>query len=258
MFRRWQRAASMSLALAAVGRVQMQCQRGGLFTATPSQLQQTPGQQQPSSQTSATDEDREELERERQLRERFAQKVQQAIPNAGGEQGAGPNPFANGVPPPFGAPSPSGSRAFRFFFFFTALLFLMVVAPMTNADSPMRRLQGIAWWQLPISTGSYYLLLRALYPRRDHERIKEEYEQASRENPALTFDQFMAARYPSLFQGYRTSQAEVVAAVAACLATSKDAKFARSMQRAVGRNRDPKASVDAIMDALRRDFPQLF
>ncbi|KAL7696636.1 hypothetical protein NQL31_003128 [Lotmaria passim] len=226
-----------------------------------------------SEQRSAAEEDKEELERERHLREKFAEKIQQGIPQQqqqynggagggfGGGNGSGPSWNMGGVGPmPGQAPvTPDTARKmFNFFFYLTALFFLMLMVPLANQNSPMYTMQGLPWWELPIGSAAYFLLLRALYSRREQNRIKTEFENASRANPTLTFEQFMSRNYPAMFQGYRTSQSEVVAAVSACLSSAKDLRFAQTMVRAAGRASDPRASTDDVMDALRRDFPQLF
>lgn len=222
-------------------------------------------------QRTAADEDKEELERERHLREKFAEKIQQGLPQhqqqqqqqQGGFGGFGPGPtwgMGGAGPMPGQAPfTPDAARKmFNFLFYLTALLFLMMMVPLANQNSPMYTMQGLPWWELPIGSAAYFLLLRALYSRREQNRIKTEFENASRANPSLTFDQFMTHNYPTMFQGYRTSQPEMVAAVSACLSSAKDLKFAQTMVRAAGRAKDPRASTDDVMDALRRDFPQLF
>lgn len=219
-----------------------------------------------SHQRSAADEDKEELERERHLRERFAEKIQQGIPQQfaqGGGAGYGGRPaWGMGGAGPMPGQQPftpdSARKMFNFLFYFTALLFLLVMAPLANQNSPMYTMQGLPWWELPISSAAYFLLLRALYSRREQNRIKAEFENAARANPVLTFDQFMTLNYPTMFQGYRTSQQEMVAAVSACLSSAKDLKFAQTMVRAAGRAKDPRASTDDVMDAMRRDFPHLF
>lgn len=219
-----------------------------------------------SSTQSVADEDTEDLERERNLRAQFAQKIEQHGATHGAyassvtsettnEQSSGPN---TGSGSPFDAAANGPGRILRFFFFITAIFALLALLPYTDRHNPVHLMRGIPWWQLPIASASYFLLLRTLYPRAEENRIKAEYETETRRDPTLTFDQFMNARYPTMFQGYRTSQAEVVAAVAACLSAAKDLQFARIMTRAVGRNKDSKASVDNMMDALRSEFPALF
>ncbi|KAK7195442.1 hypothetical protein NESM_000471400 [Novymonas esmeraldas] len=225
-------------------------------------------------QRSAVDEDKEELEQERRLREQFAQKIHQGLPQQQGDasaggHGAGPLPVwgssgggGGGGGAPFAGPpqvNPDMARkVFNFMFYLTALLFLALMVPLANTNSPMYTMQGLPWWELPIGSAASYLLLRALYSRSEQNRIKAEFEDAARANPTLTFDQFITQRYPTMFQGYRTSQSEVVAAVSACLSSAKDLRFAQTMVRAAGRAKDPRASTDDVMDALRRDFPQLF
>ncbi|CAJ1032112.1 hypothetical protein Q4I30_006071 [Leishmania utingensis] len=226
-----------------------------------------------TQQRSAADEDKEELERERRLREQFAQKIQQGLPrpqggadpaagNMGGGFGLGPGWGTGGSGGLFAGQPPVNPDVVRkmlnFMFYLTALLFLMLMVPLANTNSPLHTMQGLPWWELPIGSAAYFLLLRALYSRREQNRIKTEFENAARANPTLTFDQFITQNYPTMFQGYRTSQPEVVAAVSACLSSAKDLRFAQTMVRAAGRAKDPRSSTDDIMDALRHDFPHLF
>ncbi|KAG5472498.1 hypothetical protein LSCM1_03899 [Leishmania martiniquensis] len=226
-----------------------------------------------TQQRAAAEEDKEELERERLLRGQFAQKIQQGL---AGQQGGADTGAANmsggfGLGPGWGMGNGGASflgqppvnpdmarKLFNFMFYLTALLFLMLMMPLVNTNSPFYTLQGLPWWELPIGSAAYFLLLRSLYSRHEQNRIKTEFENATRANPKLTFDQFITQNYPTLFQGYRTSQPEMLAAVSACLSSAKDLRFAQTMVRAAGSAKDPRSSTDDIMDALRRDFPQLF
>ncbi|KPI85096.1 hypothetical protein ABL78_5862 [Leptomonas seymouri] len=262
-------APGASASLPALRNVLCGRQHGRLLHISPVVLNSsTPsGNSEPRS---AAEEDKEELERERHLRERFAEKVQHGIPQpqpGGADSAFGPG-FGSG--PTWGmggAGSTAGQSAFtpdaarkmfNFLFYLTALLFLMIMVPLSNQKSTVYTMQGLPWWELPIGSAAYFILLRALYSRPEQDRIKTEFENAARANPTLTFDQFMTHNYPNMFQGYRTPQPEIVAAVSACLSSAKDLKFAQTMVRAAGRAKDPRASADDVMDALRRDFPQLF
>ncbi|KEG14876.1 hypothetical protein DQ04_00271100 [Trypanosoma grayi] len=206
-----------------------------------------------SSKSSMEQEDKEELERERVLRERFSQKIQEAMPQCGQQKAGNCGSGTCGTQPSVGS-----MQLFRLLFFTVSLMMLMALLQLSDANSPFNIMQTIPWWQLPISSVAHFVLMRALLPYREQRRIKEEYEVAGRMNPSLTIDQFFAQRYPTMFQGYRTQQQEVVAAVAACMATANDMKFANSISRAAGSARDVRASVDNIVDALRRDYPHLF
>ncbi|KAF8286327.1 hypothetical protein TcG_01041 [Trypanosoma cruzi] len=209
---------------------------------------------QDKANKSATDqEDKEELERERHLRERFSQKIQEAMPQYAQQ---GPESCSSGT---CGAQqTPSSMMFFRFMFFLTSLLLLMALLQISDKNSPFNIMQNIPWWQLPLSSVSYFTLMRALLPYREQRRIKEEYEVASRLNPTLTLDQFFSQRYPNMFQGYQTQQQEVVAAVSACLASANDLNFVRTISRAAGSARDIRASVDNIIGTLKREYPHLF
>lgn len=218
-------------------------------------LRRSGGNNNNATKKSAAEEDREELERERQLRERFAEKIQKSV-SQGDRVGAD---CANGSCAAGGSASRKPVEAFfRIFFFIFAAMTLVAMSNLSNRDSPIYMMQGLPWWELPITSAAYFLLLRATHPRSEENRIKGEFEAASRSNPRLTFDQFMVQQYPNMFDGYRTTQAEAVAAVAACLAAAKDLKFAQTMVRSVRWSRDPRANTDLIIDALRKDFSHVF
>eukprot|EP00796_Vickermania_ingenoplastis_P006009 gene6009-4314_t len=200
---------------------------------------------------SAADEDREDLERERLLREKFAQKINANRPESTETVGAAASPFGG-----FGSPvsvEPNGRRL-RLLLFLTILLFLplLLMRPMMASSG------GMGWHELPVITSAYYLLLRTICSRSEQKKIEAEYTEALKLTPSLSLDQFVNQRYPVLFQGYRTSQQEVAAAVGACLAAEKDIRFIRTMSRAAGMARDPKAAVDRVMDSLRQGYPQYF
>ncbi|RHW72060.1 hypothetical protein DPX39_060045000 [Trypanosoma brucei equiperdum] len=205
------------------------------------------------NKANAEQEDREELERERQLRERFSKKIVEAMPQYSSQGGGSCSSGACGAQPPAAA-----MQMLRFLFFSTALLLILAMMQLSDTNSPIYLLKNIQSWQLPPHSVAYYILLRALLPYREQMRLKEEFETAGRFNPALTFDQFFIQRYPDLFHGYRTQQQDIVAALAACIAVANDRKLSLTISRAAGSARDIRASVDKIMDALRRDYPQVF
>ncbi|CCW68131.1 unnamed protein product [Phytomonas sp. Hart1] len=205
--------------------------------------------------STADEEDHQELERERKLRERFTEKVQQSFPQTQGRSEDGKRESSTNIALPNNSTESTGSSIFNFFL---ALLLLYSLLLLFRHGSQMADLQRIPWRELPIVTVACFLLLNTLYSSKDKMRIKNEFQDASQKNPYLTFDQFIAQRYPNLFEGYHASQAEAIAAVSACLVVSKDLKLAITMLRAVRNGKDTRASVDALLEALRKDFPNVF
>lgn len=138
------------------------------------------------------------------------------------------------------------------------ILATLLLLPLVVMQQFMDLVSEMSWLEVPLMTSAHYLLLRTICSRADQQRIQQEYTAVSAQMPQLSFDQFILQKYPQVFQGYRTTQQEVVAAVATCLAAEKDIRFVRSMSKAAGMARDPKAAVDRVADALRHDYPKYF
>lgn len=197
----------------------------------------------------ASSEDRDDLERERQLRERFAEKV-----SSMNFQGKEPQQVMS-APNMFNEQQqrkPRGLMWFAFlllsFFFFTSLF----IEP---AVSSLNRMH---WHEAPLLTVVYYSLMQIICSRSQQASIKSAFEAASIQSPNLTFDQFVTVQYPSLFAGNETTQQEIVAAVGACFSGEDSIAFLRTMSKAVGFSSDTKKSVDRCMAALRKGYPQYF
>ncbi|EPY16392.1 hypothetical protein STCU_11320 [Strigomonas culicis] len=154
-------------------------------------------------------------------------------------------------------PDPAAAqKMFRFLFYTTALLFLLLLYPFTDSNSPMFTMQGLPWWELPVSSASCFLLLRALYPRAKENEIKEEYEAASRTDPFLTFDAFLWSRYPNLFDGYANNQHMAIAMVATCLSRADKLDFAKTVFITARKTKDVRKSVDDIVEVLSRHLAE--
>nr|CCC91096.1 conserved hypothetical protein [Trypanosoma congolense IL3000] len=207
-----------------------------------------------TTKRNAEEEDKEEMERERQLRERFSQKIVQAMPQYSSQQAGNCSGGTCGPTPP-----EATKQMGRLLFFTFALMTLLLLSQLADVDSPINIMKNIPWWQLPPSSVAYYMLLRTLLPFKEQKRLKEEYETLSRLNPKLTFDQFFVQHYPDVFHGYRTQQQDIVAAVAACVVfANNNSNLSMTIARAAGSARDIRASVDNIMEALRRQYPNVF
>ncbi|KAH8613545.1 hypothetical protein ERJ75_000731400 [Trypanosoma vivax] len=119
-----------------------------------------------SKNTEAEQEDREELERELQLRNRFAEKIRQSMPqcagreagSCGGSDGDASNQRASSI----------AHQAARFIFFVSTFMLLMGAMSMMDPNLPVTVLRNIQWWQLPAPSVACYVLMRALLPFREH------------------------------------------------------------------------------------------
>lgn len=212
-----------------------------------------------SSGPSTNDEDIEDLERERVLRENFSKKIH-AFQEKNGLQSAtkafgfdpNQNPF-NKAGGGAGLPSPPRMSSFFFFAMLTLLMLpLLVVLPMRN------RMRSLSWQELPLFTSAYYILLSAIASRAQQRKIEKEFRIASNLAPGLSFDQFMQQQYPTIFQGYHASQQEIVAVVATCVLRENNLNFLRVISKSAGMARDPKKAVDNVLDALRKAYPNNF
>eukprot|EP00758_Cryptobia_borreli_P000919 Tbor_TRINITY_DN1758_c0_g1::TRINITY_DN1758_c0_g1_i1::g.21278::m.21278 len=205
-----------------------------------------------SNTNSRIEDDKADMERERELRAKFAAKIHNVVnestsntssSNTGNED----NNNTSKEMGPFG----------HFFFFLGTIYLIFVLQQLDNPNSAFSLLQGIPWWQLPVDTLSYFLLTKAILPYRQQFSIKGEFEAESKINPMLTYAQFMDLRYPNSLQGYRTQQREIVTALAACYAISSELKLQDVVRRAAVA-RDPKQAVDDVMAALYKEYPGVF
>lgn len=210
-----------------------------------------------------TAEDQAELERERALREKFAKKIggfagfgnatAGATSSSSSSSSSNTGTASNSMPV-----IPTQGPFFRIFFFVTAIYMLVLIAQLENPNSAFSTFQGMKWWQVPTDTVAYLSLMRVILPFREQSRLKTEFEEAQKMDPNLTLPMFFNMRYPTTFQGNRTSQQQIVAAVSACLANSRDIGIVTQMQKTVGMARDTRLAVDSIMESLYKDYPQVF
>eukprot|EP00759_Apiculatamorpha_spiralis_P041763 PhF_6_TR40236/c1_g1_i2/m.59825 len=123
----------------------------------------------------------------------------------------------------------------------------------------MEQLQGVPWWATTPDLVARWMLFRLLVSYSQQRSIQKEFEALAATNPDASFPQFMDERYGSLFAGNRTSQQSVITAVAACYAIHSDTQLIQTLKDAVGKGgRNTPDQVDAIMDALRTAYPQVF
>lgn len=221
-------------------------------------------------------EDKAELERERLLREQFMNKIRMENPGilntqagAAGAGGVPPFNFAAGGPNAMPGPEQiaMAQKMFKFLFYTSALLFLLLLYPMLNPNSPIRSVQNIFSFELTIPSIACFLSVKLLLPRTEQSFIKEEFEKSSRGNIFLTFDQFFNTRYPTYFQGNKYSQQVLIVALSAVLAeqiygsgASNKKRELRSIIQLVSRayrRGNLKDSVDNVVDALRNKYPQI-
>ena len=208
---------------------------------------------------SRSDEDKEELERERLLREQFARKINSSSQHET-SQSSGIKTDPASIPSEH--PSKVAIPFFRrpvgkFVFFGFCLYALIVISQLDDPSSTINLVQGIPWWQLPVDSVAYYVIFRQLLPYRRQREILQEYQTEQLTDSTLSFAQFCQRRYPALFHGYRVSQPEIIAALCAVSAANMDIGFVGTVRRH-GKSSDIKSSVDAIMDGLRVDYPLVF
>lgn len=254
------------------------------------------GKINPETARQAAQEDRDELERERKLREQFVNKIHQQYPQYGTSSSGSSSSASNTAnagnpaagsssmppPPPFpgfqqawkqaweqagqqtqgqgGFTPTSTQRIARLFFFAASIYLIMMVSNMRNPNSPLMVLQGLPWWQVPADTMLAFGLIRLLVSVREQRAIKTDFESATRQEPQLGLVQFLNRRYPTVLAGHRTQQAEILAALSACHLATRDFKVSDTIYRVVREKgtRDSKATIDALMEALNVDFPQVF
>ena len=203
-------------------------------------------------------EDQAEMERERALREKFAQKIGGFAGFANRSAGASTSSSSTGSTPASMPVIPKQGNFFRIFFFITAIYMLVLIAQLENPNSAISIFQGMRWWQVPTDTVAYLSLMRVVLPFREQTRLKTEFEDAQKLDPNLTLPMFFNTRYPTIFQGNRASQQQIVAAIAACLASTRDIGIVTQMSRSAGMARDTRVAIDSIMETLCKEHPHVF
>jgi hypothetical protein len=210
--------------------------------------------QSEGTKRAARQEDQEEVERERKLREAFAsrvqghfnQKQQQQQHSSQGPQGDQPNDFRQ-------------LRLARFAFFLVSIYLIMMLASMRDPNSIVNTLSGVPWWQASFDTSILVVLLRMLVPSPKQKELKSAFESYQKRFPEMTFAQYIQSYEPFLLNGRRVQQVELLWALNACFAATQDLELMRVVNRAIAENRgDPQAAVDAIVDGLRQDYPHVF
>lgn len=225
----------------------------------------------PTSSNSSSSEDQNDLERERALREKFSKKMMgmenepfhsnnSSSFNANQQDASGSFSSFGGASFPFSQSSAfyqtrSAQRNEHSLLFW---LFLLMPLPFVFFSYRYKTITELHWQELPILSSSYFALIRTVLPRKEQYQIENEYNVVKKGNPYLTLEQFMRAFYPNALQGYCTTQEEVVAAVATCLSTEDSIRFLRIVGKAAWGGNNSKASVDRVMEALRKEYPQNF
>lgn len=227
----------------------------------------------PSSPNSSSSEDQDDIERERALREKFSKKIMGMEKEPSHSTYSSFNANQQGASGSFSSFSSLGGASFPFSqsssFYqkrstprnkHSLLFWILVLMPLPFVffNYRYKTVTELHWQELPILSSSYYALIRTVLPRKEQYQVENEYNVVKKGAPCLTLEQFMHTFYPNALQGYCTTQEEVVAAVATCLSTEDSIKFLRIIGKAAWGGRDSKASVDRVMEALRREYPQNF
>ena len=166
-----------------------------------------------------------------------------------------------------GASQPVGfsamSKLSQFAFIFLTIYIIYIGTELQNPNSILSVAKGMKFWQLAPDSVACYLLVQTLLPKAQQEELHRNFVTASaREPPTYTFAQFVRSQYPTILQGTTVTQDQIIAAVAACVASSNNTTVARKLQESnrfsVGSSSSPAASVDKAMLQLRTDYPQIF
>lgn len=226
--------------------------------------------------------DRAEEERERKLREQFAQKImntrihqqqirhvrearnpwqmfkalnevarqQRAQQQQQSQGGAGQGPFDQQA-----KVVRSREVMYRFFFFFTSIYLLVLIYQFTDEQSRFNLMRGVPWWTQPIDSTACFLLLRHALSRTQQQRVMDDLHAAQRFNPTLTLAQ-LVQQTPTLLAGTRYTQNEAIATVIGAFAAAGDLRIATTMAQVVSSYSSSPESIDRIVDALRQAYPQ--
>ena len=148
-----------------------------------------------------------------------------------------------------------GSATFNLFSW-ALIVYLLVGIIYIRPKTDM--LQGVPWWATSPDMVARWMLHRMVLPTSQQQTLQKEFEAATAQRPHVSFSQYMDERYPNLFQGHRTTQREIVTALAACYAMSGDRNFIQTMKDSIRQSKSVAESVDTLMDKMRATYPNVF
>lgn len=201
--------------------------------------------------TQHTKEDQDDLERERQLREKFSKKVSAFVGTTSTQEATSQRGPTKPTTPFF------STFTGRLIFFLTSIYMLSLLAQMDNPNSAITILQGIPWWQLPPDVVAYFTLCRAMLSFSEQATLRSKFEEFRRVQPTASFANYCQQMLPGSFSGHRTSEHEIIGALVTILQSSTEFKVQELVSRTAGMSRDRKTTVDNVMDALRKEYPHI-
>jgi hypothetical protein len=136
----------------------------------------------------------------------------------------------------------------------TAVYAIVLVWQLLDEQSFVSMTQGVPHWAINSTDMGAFLIYRVIYPYREQNRIRSEYEAAAQAQaraagsaPLLSFADFVQQRYGSQLGPDFPEAVRLVAAAS----RSDFARFSRMMGDAVKQQREPMQKVTAIATALR-------
>lgn len=223
-------------------------------------------------QTNGGNDDKAELDREQQLRQRFEslkkassgsgfggftnalrqqmELAQRARAQQQQQSGTGPStqPLNFGI----------GMQMFYTAILYTTAIYALLLVWQSGDDQSMvSTMQGSPWWAAPSGTTAAALLSRVCHSLSTQREIRTALEENVKYNRTEGFDAYALRARPELFAGYRYTAFEVLDTTARAIQVGGMGctKVITDTARTAGR--DPKQQFDAIVDALRRSYPNM-
>ena len=223
--------------------------------------------------------DKAELDRERQLRERFENLKKQS--SSGGLSGmlgkwreqmedmrrqaekartsSSSSSATGGKAPPMGAPGTAGFTFLSFFYsvflYTTAFYSVLLVWQTGRPESTISTLQGIPWWANRAENTATAILCRVLLSVSNQREIKTQLDAHVKLYPHEGIEGLLLRSRPDLLAGYQYPAHEVVGVVAQAL-RGAGSECTTVVTKAARSSRDTKAQADAIVLQLRTTYPQ--
>eukprot|EP00760_Papus_ankaliazontas_P000336 PhM_4_TR10055/c6_g1_i1/m.42499 len=228
-------------------------------SSTTSSQQQHP--QGPDSNNDNSNAQNEELERERQLREKilkargftgqeaFLKQQQQQQ-----QQQQGNNNTSSG-----GGPDLDAMKSQLYFnLIFSLAGTYLIWQWYTGTQDPAKF--TMPFWGIPKDQAARWLIIQLCHEQSLGDRLKTEYDGLKRSNPLLTFAQFMDGYHPDMLSGRTVSAPEVVSMLAQVIAVASDfqlTKFYGAAASAMVSSQSSAERVEVLVQTIRSQFPQI-
>ncbi len=153
------------------------------------------------------------------------------------------------------------SKFIKYTAFFTCLYAVVLFFMISRPNSQLSAGTGLPMWSMTVEDMCMFMLMGVFPSFSIQRQVRADFLDAQKQNPMMSFHQFMQQRYPTMFQGNQTSQMEIIAAMSACLLGSNmDVMRFNGLLTTAQKNHrgDTKSAIDGLMSLLKTNYPAVF